>query len=314
MLLGTYPRPPPLPPLITPLPLPPTARKPSGSPRAPRAPAGLARAASAAHLPEPAGRGDGLDYDSLAAELQRRAAVSGASPGAAAPAYRPPPALPAADRAGRPAADRADRAAAAGQHPHLYYPAAQRELTYRPPGNAAAAAALPESLRAGGACFVILFGVGRHETEGIYTLRTQECVDGAATNVDTALAFESEVDAARFATLLAATLDHEPTVSALPWADMAGWCDETNSRCWVERAGSLLLPPHANLPFTDWERALRLEAGQFSVLEAEPARAAQPGGFFIEGPEWALEEAGTGGGAAARAARAALERSFNMSG
>jgi hypothetical protein len=312
MLLGTYPHPPPRPPLITPSPLPP-ARKPSGSspraPRAPRAPAGLARAASAAHLPEPAGRGDGLDFDSLAAELQRRAAVSGAAPGAAAPAYRPPPALPAADRADRGAADR--------PHPHLYYPAAQRELTYRPPGDAAAAAAsLPESLRAGGACFVILFGVGRHETEGIYTLRTQECVDGAATNVDTALAFESEVDAARFATLLAATLDHEPTVSALPWADMAGWCDETNSRCWVERAGSLLLPPHANLPFTDWERALRLESGQFSVLEAEPARAAQPGGgFFIEGPEWALEEAGGGGGAGGgAAARAALERSFNMSG
>lgn len=149
-------------------------------------------------------------------------------------------------------------------------------------------------------CYVILFGVGEEATEGIYTLRTLD-VDGS-TNVDTVVAFESEVDAQRFATLLEATMFHKPSVFSLSWADVTEWCNETNTRCRLEAAGSLLIPPEANVGVTDWERALALQRGEFQVLDSEPAYGAALNGndasledalapgFFIDGPEWVYGE------------------------
>ena len=119
-------------------------------------------------------------------------------------------------------------------------------------------------------CFVILFGMGSEETEGIYTLRTVEYEEGDMVNVDTVVAFATEVDAQRFATLLEASLRHHPAVYSTSWVDITEWCEENNARCRLEPSGSLLIPPESNVSVTDWERALALQRGEFSVLEKEP--------------------------------------------
>eukprot|EP00890_Picochlorum_soloecismus_P001999 jgi/Picsp_1/27/NSC_00027-R1_hypothetical protein CHLNCDRAFT_56897 [Chlorella variabilis] len=120
-------------------------------------------------------------------------------------------------------------------------------------------------------CYVILFGMGSEETEGIYTLRTVDSGrDGEPLNVDTVVAFKTEVDAQRFATLLEASLRHQPAVYSTSWADIKEWCTENNARFRLEPAGSLLIPPESNVSITDWERALALQRGEYSVLAQEP--------------------------------------------
>ena len=147
-------------------------------------------------------------------------------------------------------------------------------------------------------CYVILFGSGVEDTEGIYTLRTVDASpDGDLVNVDTVLAFEQEVDAMRFATLLEASLYHVPSVYATSWGDITDWCTENNTRCRLEPSGSLLMPPDANVAVTDWERALSLQRGMYSVLDEEPAVGAAATaagaplapGFFIDGPDWVFD-------------------------
>lgn len=123
-------------------------------------------------------------------------------------------------------------------------------------------------------CYVILFGMGETETEGIYTLRTVETLDdGDTTNVDTVVAFEDIVDAERFATLLEASLRHQPAVYSTTWGDITEWSKENAARCRLEPPGSLLLPPESNVSVTDWERALALQRGHYSVLDEEPTVA-----------------------------------------
>lgn len=150
-------------------------------------------------------------------------------------------------------------------------------------------------------CYVILFGVGEADVEGIYTLRTTDWQSDDMTSVDTVVAFESEVDAQRFATLLEASLSHKPCVFPISWADVTEWCNDSNTRCRLEPAGSLLIPPESNVEQTDWERALALQRGEFKVLDQEPqvhdsdpvyASASGNGGnsgnVFLDAPEWWL--------------------------
>lgn len=151
-------------------------------------------------------------------------------------------------------------------------------------------------------CYVILFGVGEEDTEGIYTLRTT-ADDPSGTSVDTVVAFENEVDAQRFATLLEASLAYKPCVYPISWMEITEWCEDNNNRCRLEPAGSLLIPPESNVERTDWERALALQRGEYKVLEAEPLLAEETDpvfaptsafnaadylapGFFIDGPDW----------------------------
>lgn len=151
-------------------------------------------------------------------------------------------------------------------------------------------------------CYVILFGVGEEDTEGIYTLRTT-CDDASGSTVDTVVAFENEVDAQRFATLLEASLAYKPCVYPISWMEITEWCEDNNNRCRLEPAGSLLIPPESNVERTDWERALALQRGEYKVLEAEPMLAEETDpvfaqtsafnaadylapGFFIDGPDW----------------------------
>lgn len=150
------------------------------------------------------------------------------------------------------------------------------------------------------ACFVILFGLGVEDTEGIYTLRTVDCSsEGDIINMDTVVAFEEEVDALRFATLLEASLEHVPSVFPTSWGEITDWCEENNTRCRLEPGGSLLIPPESNVTMTDWERALALQRGDYKVLDEEPALGTSAvaeaestplaPGFFIDGPDWVYD-------------------------
>lgn len=147
-------------------------------------------------------------------------------------------------------------------------------------------------------CFVILFGVGRAETEGIYSLRAVAKDDGLP--VDTIVAFENQDDAQRYATLLEATMDHEPTVWPIEWGELLEFCNSSGYRCRLEPAGSLLIPPDYNVALTDWEKSLKLRRGEFGVLGTEPAGASSGGlpdyglaggaGFFLDGANWVFEQ------------------------
>lgn len=117
--------------------------------------------------------------------------------------------------------------------------------------------------------YVILFGVGKSETEGIYSLRAVTGNEGLP--VDTIIAFESQEDAQRYAGLLeAAMLCHIPEVSPIESKDLLDFCADSGYNCRLEPAGTLLIPPEYNVGMTDWERSLRLREGIFNVLPEDP--------------------------------------------
>ncbi|GIL60326.1 hypothetical protein Vafri_14954 [Volvox africanus] len=117
--------------------------------------------------------------------------------------------------------------------------------------------------------FVILFGVGERDTEGIYSLRAFSS-DG--TPHETIIAFECEEEAQRYAGLLEASMDHKPHVCSIPPLELLSFCLDQTYACRLEPKGSLLIPPDFNVAITDWERSLRLRDGKFAVLDAEPER------------------------------------------
>lgn len=176
--------------------------------------------------------------------------------------------------------------------PLVYYPTMQRSQYGTDHFSQS-----PQAPSHGEPIYVILFGVGQESTEGIYTLRTQDLIDGSVINVDTVVAFECADDAERFSTLLEASLSHVPTVFPMTWSEITEWCNENNTRCRLETSGSLLLPPDSNVNVTDWERTLRLQRGEFRVLDLEPSSSATTmldvglaDGFFIDGPSWVYEQ------------------------
>ncbi|KAF8061355.1 DTX44 [Scenedesmus sp. PABB004] len=119
--------------------------------------------------------------------------------------------------------------------------------------------------------YVLLFGVGQKDTEGIYSLRA---VSDEGLPTETIIAFESMEDAVRYAALLEATMEHCPHVCSIPPTELMAFCGDSGYRCRLELAGSLLMPPDYNVHVTDWERSLRLREGKFHVLPEEPERAA----------------------------------------
>ncbi|GLC42383.1 hypothetical protein PLESTB_000652800 [Pleodorina starrii] len=123
--------------------------------------------------------------------------------------------------------------------------------------------------------YVILFGVGERETEGIYSLRAFSS-DG--TPHETIIAFECEEEAQRYAGLLEASMDHQPHVCSIPPLELVSFCLDQTYSCRLEPKGSLLIPPDFNVAVTDWERSLRLRDGKFAVLDAEPDRRGLGGG------------------------------------
>lgn len=175
-------------------------------------------------------------------------------------------------------------------------------------------------------CYVILFGIEeKYETEGIYTLRTSDNLRGDdVMQTDTVVAFETEVDAERFATLLEAVIPYVPTIFPISWGDITQWCEENDTRLRLESSGSLLIPPETSIAGdSDWERALRLQRGEFQVLDYEPYDLALSdessgekssfhmenmggvsdslnrmsidttlvSGIFIDGPDWVWDQA-----------------------
>ncbi|KAK9817727.1 hypothetical protein WJX72_001284 [[Myrmecia] bisecta] len=122
--------------------------------------------------------------------------------------------------------------------------------------------------------FVILFGVGEAETEGIYSLRAMSREEELPQ--DTIIAFAEEEDAERYAGLLEATMEHAPNVCPIEPAELMDFCKDSGYNCRFEPRGSLLIPPDYNVGLTDWERSLKLREGQWSVLETNPLPADAP--------------------------------------
>lgn len=76
--------------------------------------------------------------------------------------------------------------------------------------------------------FVILFGVGERDQEGIYSLRALS-QDGLPR--ETIIAFESEEDAQRYAGLLEATMEHVPNVCSIPPQELLDFCTDAGYSC-----------------------------------------------------------------------------------
>lgn len=129
--------------------------------------------------------------------------------------------------------------------------------------------------------YVILFGVGERETEGIYSLRATSNDDGLPQ--DTIIAFEKEEDAARYAGLLEATMEHLPHVCPIEPRELLEFCLDSGYSCRLEADGSHLIPPNYNVGVTDWESSLRLREGHYSVLEQDPVLSPSTAGQS----EWA---------------------------
>ena len=125
------------------------------------------------------------------------------------------------------------------------------------------------------AVYVILFGVGSAETEGIYSLRACRADDGLPH--DTIVAFERAADAARYAGRLEAAMAHAPAVCGISPGELLDFCADAGYAARLEPAGSLLAPPECNVGLTDWERSVRLRGGQWSVLPADPVPGAEEG-------------------------------------
>lgn len=115
--------------------------------------------------------------------------------------------------------------------------------------------------------YVILFGVGSTETEGIYSLRVMSRNDGLPQ--DTIIAFASKEDADRYAGLLEATMDHVPSVCPIEPVELLDFCTDSGYSYRVEAQGSLLIPPDYYVGVTDWERSMRLREGKWSVMERD---------------------------------------------
>lgn len=121
--------------------------------------------------------------------------------------------------------------------------------------------------------FVILFGVGEAPMEGIYSLRG---VAADEVPQDTIVAFEDSRDAQRYANLLEASMQHQPTVRPITTQELLEFCSEAGYNCRLEPRGSDLFPPNCNMGVTDWERSLKLRSGGWSVLDSDPTAGAAP--------------------------------------
>lgn len=122
----------------------------------------------------------------------------------------------------------------------------------------------PEAMGAPEDIFVLLFGVGESDMEGIYSLRA---VSPEGLPVDTIVAFADEVAATRYATLLEASMEHTPHVCSIPWHELEDFCHVSGYCCRLEPADSLLMPPEKNVQITDWERTLRLRQGDLLAFD-----------------------------------------------
>ncbi len=69
----------------------------------------------------------------------------------------------------------------------------------------------------------------------------------------------------RYASLLEATMEHAPSVTAIEPAELMEFCAEAGYTYRLESHGSLLIPPDYNVGMTDWERSMRLRCVALEV-------------------------------------------------
>mmetsp|Transcript_68668 Transcript_68668/g.217182 ORF Transcript_68668/g.217182 Transcript_68668/m.217182 type:complete len:345 (-) Transcript_68668:1991-3025(-) len=141
--------------------------------------------------------------------------------------------------------------------------------------------------------YVLLFGVGT-ETEGIYSLRS---ANDEGLPVDIILAFEDPDDAKRYSVLLEAQMEHCPEVEGMPPDDLIEFCMDSGYNCRVMPAGSLIMPSENTVEVTDWERAMRLREGMWSVTASdyEPSPMAATLEALLQEKGEGMEEVEEGG-------------------
>lgn len=93
--------------------------------------------------------------------------------------------------------------------------------------------------------FVLLFNA-RTENEGIHTLKVDDR--------DIVLLFESEDDATRYGILLEAQDFSSPTVEPFDAEEIEEFCRGAGYESKIVPAGTLEVPPEANLEETDWQK------------------------------------------------------------
>lgn len=92
--------------------------------------------------------------------------------------------------------------------------------------------------------FVLLFNAGK-ENEGIHTLKVND--------LNVILMFESEDDATRYGLMLEAQDFATPSIEAFDSEEIEGFCQDAGYDCKLVPAGTLEVPPEANVEKTDWQ-------------------------------------------------------------
>lgn len=92
--------------------------------------------------------------------------------------------------------------------------------------------------------FALLFNAGT-ENEGIHTLKVND--------LNVILMFESEDDATRYGLMLEAQDFATPSIEAFDSEEIAEFCQDAGYECKLVPAGTLEVPPEANVEKTDWQ-------------------------------------------------------------
>lgn len=92
--------------------------------------------------------------------------------------------------------------------------------------------------------FALLFNAGT-ENEGIHTLKVN--------NLNVILMFESEDDATRYGLMLEAQDFATPSIEAFDSEEIEEFCQDAGYECKLVPAGTLEVPPEANVEKTDWQ-------------------------------------------------------------
>jgi len=115
--------------------------------------------------------------------------------------------------------------------------------------------------------YILLFGVGTGQ-EGVYSLQ-RLTADGLP--MDTVLAFAAQRDAERYAALLEDEMGQHAYVETIYTAELEDFCLEAGFEVRVVDNSAVVLgffrPPQQTVDVTDWERAVRLRAGMFTVCD-----------------------------------------------
>jgi len=115
--------------------------------------------------------------------------------------------------------------------------------------------------------FILLFGAGTGQ-EGVYSLQR---ISEEGLPLDTVLAFATQRDAEKYAALLEDEMAQQAHVETILPSELREFCAESGFEVRVVDYSAVLLgffrPPKQTVEVTDWERAVRLRAGLWSMCD-----------------------------------------------